>query len=121
DSERGRYRLGLELLELGHLVHQRQRMSEVARPVLRHLAEVTGGVANLAILDLIESKVVFIEQIGTLSANQVPWRIGHKLESPHTTAVGKTLLAHLDPGMIAAVLGPKGLQRRNKTTMTTEG
>lgn len=120
DGERGRYRLGLELLELGHLVHQRLRLSDVARPVLRHLAESAGGVANLATLDLIESKIVFIEQIGTLSAGQIPWRIGQRVEYPHATAVGKALMAHIDPVMIKVVLGPKGLVRRTQHTITNE-
>jgi DNA-binding IclR family transcriptional regulator len=120
DGERGRYRLGLELLELGHLVHQRLRLSDVSRPVLRQLAELSGGVANMATLDLIDSKIVFIEQIGTLSAGQIPWRIGQRVEFPHATAVGKTLLAHLDPGMIGTVIGPKGLLRKTQHTITSD-
>lgn len=120
DGERGRYRLGLELLELGHLVHQRLRLSEVARPVLRQLAESAGGVANLATLDLIDSKIIFIEQIGTLSTGHSPWRIGERVEYPHATAVGKALMAHIDPVMIKIVLGSKGLVRRTQHTITSE-
>ncbi|MGA2185936.1 MAG: IclR family transcriptional regulator [Bryobacteraceae bacterium] len=120
DGERGRYRLGLELLELGYLVHHRLRLSDVARPVLRELAEKAGGVANLATLDLIDTKIVFIEQIGSLSEGQTPWRIGQRVDFPHTTAVGKTLLAHLDPEMIGIVIGSKGLQRRTRRTITNE-
>jgi DNA-binding IclR family transcriptional regulator len=120
DGERGRYRLGLELLELGHLVHQRLRLSDVARPVLCQLAEQSGGMVNLAVLDLIESKIVFIEQIGALSNTRIPWRIGQRLAFPHATAVGKILLAHLDPGMSGIVLGPKGLGRSTRHTITDE-
>jgi DNA-binding IclR family transcriptional regulator len=120
NGERGRYRLGLALLELGHLVHQRLRLSDLARPVLCQLAEQSGGVANLATLDLIESKIVFIEQIGSLSTGQIPWRIGQRVEFPHATAVGKTLLAHLDPAMIGMVLGPKGLPCRTRHTITSQ-
>ena len=119
DEERGRYRLGLALLELGHLVHHRLRLNDVARPVLRQLAELSGAVANLAILDPIDSKIVFIEQIGTLRPGQLPWRIGQRVECPHATAVGKTLLAHLDPELIGLVLGPKGLRQRTRHTITT--
>lgn len=119
DEKGGRYRLGLALLELGHLVHHRLRLNDIARPVLCQLADLSGGMANLATLDVIDSKIVFIEQIGTPSERQVRWRIGQQLEFPHTTAVGKTLLAHIDPEIIEMVIGPKGLRRKTQHTITS--
>jgi len=118
DGERGRYRLGLELLKLGHLVHHRLHLSEVARPFMRRLSETVEGVANLAVLDLFDKEVVFIEQIDSPSEGQIGWRIGNPIDVPHATAVGKVLLAHLDPETVRLVIAKNGLKRRTRHTIT---
>jgi len=117
DGERGRYRLGLELLELGHLVHERLRWSDTARPILRRLSETADGVANLAVYDPVAKKIVFIEQIGLLTEGQASWRIGERVGFPHATAVGKTLLAHLDPETVLALIGKNGLKPKTRHTI----
>ena len=96
DRESRRYRLGLELLKLGHLVHARLHLSDTARPFLRALSEAAGGTANLAIFDPVDREIIFVEQIDCPSEVQIRWRIGHSAFT-HATAVGKTILAHLDP------------------------
>src|SRR5262249_31315741 len=46
-----KYELGLELLKLGHLVHERTQLCEVARPFMRLLSESALATANLAVFD----------------------------------------------------------------------
>ena len=118
DRESRRYRLGLELLKLGHLVHARLHLSDTARPFLRALSEAAGGTANLAIFDPVDREIIFVEQIDCPSEVQIRWRIGHSA-FPHATAVGKTILAHLDPETARAVVEKSGLSRKTRHTITS--
>jgi DNA-binding IclR family transcriptional regulator len=117
DAQNRRYRLGLELLKLGHLVRERLQLSDIARPHLRHLAESVGASANLAVFDPVDQEIIFIEQIDAPSEVQIRWRIGRRVTA-HATAVGKTLLAYLDPEVTRGVITKTGLEKRTRYTIT---
>ena len=112
-----RYDLGLELLKLGHLVHDRLRLCETARPFMRRLTETAEAACNLAVFDPVDEEVVFVEQIDSPLEVQIRWRIGRRA-SPHATAVGKTLLAYLDPERARKVCEKGGLKRKTRYTIT---
>jgi len=110
-----KYRLGLELLKLGHLVHQRIELREVARPFMRHLSEVVEATVNLAVFDPHDLEMMFIEQVDS-PPETIGLRIG-ALVAPHATAVGKLLLAHLDKNTALAVIAKSGLPRQTRFTI----
>jgi DNA-binding IclR family transcriptional regulator len=112
-----KYELGLELLKLGHLVHERAELCEVARPFMRLLAEAAQATANLAVFDPQEREVLFVEQIDSPAEVQIRLRIGRRV-SPHSTSVGKVLLAHLDSATVAGILEQQGMPRITKHTIT---
>ncbi len=117
DARSRRYRLGLELLRLGHLVRERLHLSDIARPHLRRLAEWAGASANLALFDPVDEAIIFVEQIDAPGEVQIRWRIGRRV-SAHATAVGKTLLAHLDPEVMRNIIRKTGLEKRTRYTIT---
>jgi DNA-binding IclR family transcriptional regulator len=117
EPETKKYRLGLELLRLGHLVHQRMELREVARPYLVRLSEWTEATANLAILDPQDLEIIFVDQVDSSIDVQIKLRIGARA-SPHATSVGKVLTAFMDPLMAERVLKKDGLIRKTPNTIT---
>ena len=116
-DETKKYRLGLELLKLGHLVHQRMELRKVARPFMRHLSEVAQATVNLAVFEPHELEIIFVEQIDSPAEVQIQLRIGASVP-PHATGVGKVLLAHLDKQTATRVIKKRGLPKRTKYTIT---
>ncbi len=117
DAETRKYRLGLEVLKLGHLVYQRIELREVARPFLRRLSESVRATANLAIFDPNDMEVVFVEQIDSPDEVQIRLRIGSRA-SPHATAVGKVLAAYLHRSTARRLLKKDGMPRKTRNTIT---
>jgi IclR family transcriptional regulator, acetate operon repressor len=94
-------RLGVHLLELGHLVPA-QRLREVAIPFAHSLNEVTHLTSNLAIRD--GQDIVYVEKISSRSLRVPHSRAGGRLPI-HCTALGKAILAHSDREFVESVLG----------------
>jgi IclR family acetate operon transcriptional repressor len=113
-----RYRLGLELLKLGYLVHERLELCGVARPFMRHLSEIAAATANLAVFDPHELEVIFVEQADSPYKIQVPrLRVGRRAYA-HATAAGKVLMAHLPEEIRQSVINKQGLPRLTPYTIT---
>jgi DNA-binding IclR family transcriptional regulator len=117
DTDTREYRLGLELLKLGHFVYQNLEVREVAKPFMRTLSEDAIATSNLAILDPHELDIIFVEQIDSPSEFQVKLRIGTRA-GPHSTAIGKMLTAHQDPSTALRILKKDGMPKCTKRTIT---
>ncbi|MFF2083058.1 IclR family transcriptional regulator [Nocardia sp. NPDC058176] len=97
----GGYRLGLRVLELGGLAAEHNELREVVGPLLYELSQRTGLIGHLAVLD--GREVLILDRAGARSRVAIPTRIGGRLPA-HCTAVGKALLATLEPGIAEASL-----------------
>ena len=120
DADTRKYRLGLELLKLGHFVYQNLDICEVAKPHMQSLSERAVATTNLAILDPRELEIIFVEQVDSPSELQARLRIGARA-SPHATTVGKMLTAHQEPSMALRILQKDGMQKRTERTTTDVG
>jgi DNA-binding IclR family transcriptional regulator len=114
------YALGLRMFEIGSLVSHRSRITCAARPLIRELAERTGQVVHLAVLD--QQDVVYLDKVaGALAdrafADALPSRVGGRLPA-HCTAVGKALLAYSPPATVSEYLAA-GLRRRTEASLAT--
>lgn len=69
-------------------------LREAAAPLLHELLMKTGMVVHLAILD--GAEVYYLDKVGGRFAVKVPSRVGGRLPA-HTTALGKSMLAWLEP------------------------
>ncbi|HZK25914.1 MAG TPA: IclR family transcriptional regulator [Thermoclostridium sp.] len=93
DKNKGLYKIGLKFIEVSSLhIHQIELKTE-AMPFMRHLAESTGQVAHLAILD--ETEIVYIEKIDVVQSLRMYSQIGERIPV-YCSALGKVLLANLD-------------------------
>lgn len=117
DADTKKYRLGLELLKLGHFVYENLDVRECAKPLMRTLSEGASATSNLAILDSRELEIIFVEQIDSPNEFQVKLRIGARA-GPHATAVGKLLTAYQEPSMALRILQKNGMPKCTRHTIT---
>ena len=113
--ETGRYRLGVDLIGLAAQVVSYMDVREVALPFLRELAEVCQDTVNLSAFDA--GQVVNLVQF-VPHARRIKnvGRVGRRM-SPHCTAAGKVLLAHLPQDELDRVLRGR-LERFTPLTIT---
>jgi DNA-binding IclR family transcriptional regulator len=92
NPETGKYRLGVALIGLGALVIAHTDVREIARSLLRQLAQETQETVNLAVLD--GDEVINIEQMlpETRQVKNIGW-VGRRTPL-HCVATGKVLLAY---------------------------
>ena len=90
-DDRGRYRIGLRLWELGALAPRGQGLREVALPFLEDLSQITRENVQLAVRE--GTEVVFVERIAGSGAVPVLTRVGGRFALT-ATGVGLVLLAH---------------------------
>lgn len=114
------YALGLRMFEIGSLVAHRSRITCAARPFIHELAERTGQVVHLAVLD--QRDVVYLDKVGSAFtdrafAGTLPSRVGGRLPA-HCTAVGKAQLAYSSLAVVNEYLAA-GLRRRTEATLAT--
>jgi DNA-binding IclR family transcriptional regulator len=114
EGERGVYRLGMRMFELGQLVPRQRDLREAALPFMQDLFEATHETVHLAVLD--GTEVLYIEKISGHRRVAAGSRIGGRLPA-HCTAVGKVILAFSPPDVLDAVLAA-GLVRRTAFTIT---
>lgn len=110
------FRLGLGVIRLVAPLLAGFQLPELARPHLQALSERTGETANLAILD--GAEVLYVSSYPgrfRLRADATP---GARL-SAHCTALGKCLLAQLDPEDARRRLGPEPYARMTPETAGT--
>ncbi|MCI0689422.1 MAG: IclR family transcriptional regulator [Sporichthyaceae bacterium] len=116
DHGHRRLRLGPEILRLAGPLLAALGATELARAVLRELAEATGETASLA--TLVGSEVVYLDSAP--GAGMLAPRASTGMRVPaHCTALGKCLLAQLDPEQARRQLGAEPYPGRTATTMTS--
>lgn len=108
------YGLGGRALGLGGGDSGHGDLRHAAAPILHALSLRTGLVAHLAILE--GKDVVYLDKVGGRFAALVPSRVGGRAPA-HTTAVGKSMLAMMEPEMVDEVM-ESGLTRRTDRTIT---
>jgi len=116
DRDDGKYRLGMKILSLSRAALSGVDIREVALPVMRHLVDQIHLTTHLAILD--HEEAVYVEKVEAPSFIKMDTWIGRRMEV-HSTAVGKALLAYLDPEERATILRHRGMTKLTPHTITT--
>jgi IclR family acetate operon transcriptional repressor len=107
------YALGPAVLRLGHATAW--TLAAPARPYLARLVEISGETANLAVLE--GDRVMYVAQSPSPHRLRMFAEVGRHV-TPHSTAVGKVLLAYLAPDAAQAIVRAIGLPARTPTTIT---
>ena len=116
DGDGGRYRLGMKVLNLSRAALSGVDVREVALPIMRHLVDRIHITTHLAILD--HNEAVYVEKVEAPGFIKMNTWIGRRMEV-HSTAVGKALLAYLDPKQRDSILRQRGLKKLTPHTITT--
>ena len=115
DADR-RYALGTALLPLGDAATR--LLSSWAMPFLHQLAEACGETSNLAVLE--DDHVIYVAQAPGRHRMRMFTEVGRRV-LPHSTAVGKVLLAWQDDEQVRRIVTRLGLPPRTPSTLTTMG
>lgn len=97
----GRYRLGVRTHQLGSRYAEQLDLSAEGRRVARGVAETCDETVHVAILE--DTDVIYIAKVDSTHAVRMVSAAGRRLPA-HCTAVGKMLLASLDPDVLDARL-----------------
>ncbi len=102
---RGKYHLGLKAFELGCVYQNQSNAMKEATQLLERLSRETNETSNLAVLDQGLKEIAYIAKIDSPQVLKTDIRIGTKLYA-HCTALGKVLLANLDPPLVRKLFPP---------------
>ncbi len=110
-----RYKLGMALARLGEQTIDSIALPDIAVPVLRDLTAEVNLTSRVAVFD--DGYAVVVGRIDAPGAIRFDAALGRR-ELPHCTAVGKALLASLEPEEAMEILHRTGLPRRTPHTIT---
>ncbi|GAB3883961.1 allantoin degradation transcriptional regulator AllR [Terrabacter terrigena] len=109
------YSLGPRLIRLGELTSR--RLATWARPHLADVVAKVGESVNLAVLD--GDQIVYVGQVmPSQNSMRMFTEVGRRV-NPHTTAVGKAILANVDAAQVRALLARTGMDARTEHSITT--
>ncbi|MEU6811140.1 IclR family transcriptional regulator [Streptomyces sp. NPDC046831] len=109
-----RYALGPRLIRLGESASR--LLGTWARPHLARLVEETGETANMALLD--GDEIVYVAQVPSKHSMRMFTEVGRRA-LPHSTGVGKALLAGVPDDEVRALLARTGMPAATERTITT--
>ena len=115
--DRDRYLPGPRMRWLALETLYQSRSTAPWHAVLEDLAETTKETCNIGVLD--RNKVLLIDRVETKWALRVHSQVGRRLE-PHSSAIGKLLLAYLDKKRRHELIGSRPLKRFTPYTMVEE-
>lgn len=116
DPEHQTYSPGVRLLRLAHGAWSQSTIAPIARPWIDRLAEDTGRTVHLAQLD--RGQVLFVDKRNAERPAEVFSEAG-KIRPAYCTAVGKAMLAHLDPDALAKALKEQSYHAFTHNTLTS--
>jgi IclR family pca regulon transcriptional regulator len=115
DTGTKRYRLSWKMLQLQDVTSSILDYADLARPHLQDLAATLGEATGMAVLDGTEVRhAIRVSSNRIISANIKPGA----LFPPHATAMGKVLLAELEPGVVRELGVRQPFRRFTDTTIT---
>ena len=117
NPETKRYQLGTGLLRLGLTTFQRNVVQERGRAILLRLSGLLTAATHLAMLDSGECEMFLLAQVEPSGAALFKARPG-AVTGVHATALGKIIMAGMDPQTFQRALERSGLRKSTGRTIT---
>lgn len=102
-TENRRYRLGWGLFDLAGVFLAQLELRKVALPIMQNLAEMTGEIIHMGVLD--GGQVIYVEKVEGRKSIPLITRLGFRYPA-HCTGIGKLLLAYVDQDELKVELTP---------------
>lgn len=109
------YRAGLKLLEMGEHARRQTGVFDIAKSEIDDLAEQTGELANLMMEE--HGRGVYVYIASGEEAVHLDTKVGTR-QYLHTSALGKSILAHMPPAKFEQVIDRHGLPAQTSNTVT---
>lgn len=110
------YRLSLRYLDMAEYVKDRFGKFDVIRSEVDSLAAETGEVAQFATEE--QGRMIYLHKAKGENAVETVSTIGRR-EFLHCTALGKAILAELEPERVDEIVSQHGLPEKTENTVTT--
>lgn len=110
----GKYQLGLKTFEVGSRYLSRIGLGTAIQPVLEDLRRQSHETINVAILR--DGQVIYVNKLESEQTLRADLYVGRRVFA-HCTALGKVLLAWLDPADLDAVIALHGLPQLTPQTI----
>jgi DNA-binding IclR family transcriptional regulator len=117
DAATKRYRLGLGMMRLGLTVFQRNDLREAARPLMQSLSDRLEGSSHMAVYDARAMELFLVEQIHFPTTPFFRRRFG-ATEDSYCTALGRVVLANMDPAAMSEALRRCSIAKKTEYTIT---
>ncbi|CDQ38676.1 MULTISPECIES: IclR family transcriptional regulator [Virgibacillus] len=114
-NEKGEYKIGVKLYELGMAYISEVDMVKIARPYLNKLMNKTGYTVHLGVLD--EGEVLYVDKVEPNSFIRFSTFPGLRTDF-HITSLGKVIAAYLKEEELEQLIDQKGLTRHTDRTIT---
>lgn len=111
----GVWTIGARALRVGAAFLEHRNLAAEAVPHLQRLMEQAGETANLAVIS--DAEAVFIAQVQCRELMRMNVKLGARAPL-HASGVGKAMLATMGDGLVASLLGTRGLARCTDRTIT---
>lgn len=116
DAEAQTYRIGLRFMSLAFQTWHRLDLRRAAEPHMRRLADATGENVHLAVRD--GAEIVYIERVESQAVVRMHAAVGARAPL-HCTALGKAMLALLEPSVRDALIAGVVLRPLTPHTITS--
>jgi IclR family pca regulon transcriptional regulator len=117
ESDGRKFSLRPRILELGYSYLSSLPVWEIARPYLERLADQVRETTSASVLD--GTDIVFVARVGTNRIMSMTLTVGSRLPA-WATAMGRVLLAGLDPDALDDYFGQVSLHPLSERTITDE-
>lgn len=111
-----KYQLGTKAFEVGSRYLTRIGLGVAIQPILEQLRQQTQETVNVAILR--DGQVIYVNKVESEQTLRADLYVGRRVFA-HCTALGKALLAWLDPAEVDTIIARHGLPRLTKLTIDT--
>jgi DNA-binding IclR family transcriptional regulator len=116
-TQDGKYHLGIKFTTYGGITNERQSITEIAQPFMRELAALFHETVYMGVLN-VNGRVIIVHKEEGDSPQKVTTRIGFEMDV-HTNAMGKVLLAELDPPVLDRLVEKMTFKAYSPTTIST--
>jgi DNA-binding IclR family transcriptional regulator len=116
-GDRGKYRLGVGIIQLAGAASVRLDVVQESRPVCQQLAEALGETVNVAVLS--GHDALYVDQVQGGGTLQIHNWLGQRIPL-HATSNGKVLLAALDADLVTELVGDRMRRFTDRTCVDLE-